>query len=91
MRHLESIFRLSEAFAKMRLSEFVSTNDVDSAIRVTVESFVQAQKVSVKKSLARAFAKYTLPKSNPVTASGSGRRGGQAGGKRGGRRVGAAA
>ena len=87
VRHLESIFRLSEAFAKMRLSEFVSTNDVDSAIRVTVESFVQAQKVSVKKSLARAFAKYTLPKST------TGSRGTPAtrGGRRGGRRVGIAA
>jgi len=84
VRHLESIFRLSEAFAKMRLSEYVSTNDVDSAIRVTVESFVQAQKVSVKKSLARAFAKYTLPKSTLGSRSAPG-------GRRGGRRVGVAA
>jgi len=88
VRHLESIFRLSEAFAKMRLSEFVSTGDVDAAIRVTVESFVQAQKVSVKKSLARAFAKYTLPQRAPTTAGGSGS---GRGGRRGGRRVGVAA
>lgn len=88
VRHLESIFRLSEAFAKMRLSEFVSTGDVDAAIRVTVESFVQAQKVSVKKSLARAFAKYTLPQRAPTTAGGSGS---GRGGRRGGRRVGIAA
>jgi DNA replication licensing factor MCM2 len=87
VRHLESIFRLSEAFAKMRLSEFVSTGDVDAAIRVTVESFVQAQKVSVKKSLARAFAKYTLPQRAPTTAGGSGS---GRGGRRGGRRVGVA-
>ncbi|KAF8545305.1 hypothetical protein BDD12DRAFT_800381 [Trichophaea hybrida] len=88
VRHLESIFRLSEAFAKMRLSEFVSTGDVDAAIRVTVESFVQAQKVSVKKSLARAFAKYTLPPRAPTTAGGSGS---GRGGRRGGRRVGVVA
>jgi DNA replication licensing factor MCM2 len=79
VRHLESIFRLSEAFAKMRLSEFVNSGDVDAAIRVTVESFVQAQKVSVKKSLARAFAKYTLPNNHVSSAPGaSGARGGPA-------------
>lgn len=63
VRHLEAIIRISEAFAKMRLSEYVSTSDIDRAIKVTVESFVGAQKVSVKKALARSFAKYTLPKS----------------------------
>lgn len=80
VRHLESIFRLAESFAKMRLSEFVSPSDMDRAIRVTVESFVQAQKVSVKKSLARAFAKYTLPKAGRGSAARPGR---------GGRRTGA--
>ena len=30
-RQLESLIRLSEAFAKMRLSEFVSREDVESA------------------------------------------------------------
>lgn len=34
--------------------------DVDRAIAVTVESFVGAQKVSCKKALARAFAKYVF-------------------------------
>lgn len=79
VRHLESIFRLAESFAKMRLSEFVSSGDMDKAIRVTVESFVEAQKVSVKKSLKRAFAKYTLP------AAGQGRGKAAAGGRKGAR------
>ncbi|KAL8634284.1 MAG: hypothetical protein Q9228_008122, partial [Teloschistes exilis] len=35
--------------------------DVDRAIAVTVDSFVGAQKVSCKKALARAFAKYVFP------------------------------
>ena len=52
--------RISEAFAKMRLSEYVATSDIDRAIAVTVDSFVASQKVSAKKALARAFAKYTL-------------------------------
>ena len=61
VRHLESIIRISEAFAKMRLGEYVTQRDIDRAIAVTVESFVGTQKVSVKRGLARAFAKYVHP------------------------------
>ena len=49
--------RISEAFCKMRLSEYCTSQDVDRAIAVTVDSFVGAQKVSCKKALTRAFAK----------------------------------
>ena len=45
----------------MRLSEHCSSQDVDRAIAVTVESFVGAQKVACKKALSRAFAKYVSP------------------------------
>ncbi|GMG27770.1 unnamed protein product [Ambrosiozyma monospora] len=61
VRHLESILRIAESFAKMRLSEYVSSADLDRAIKVTIDSFVGAQKVSVKKQLQRSFMKYTLP------------------------------
>jgi DNA replication licensing factor MCM2 len=61
VRHLESIIRISESLAKMQLSEFVRQRHIDEAIRVTIESFVNANKLSVKKSLAKSFAKYTLP------------------------------
>lgn len=57
---MEAIIRISEAFCRMRLSEYCSTQDIDRAIAVTVDSFVGSQKVSCKKALARAFAKYTL-------------------------------
>ncbi|KAL2118597.1 hypothetical protein VTJ04DRAFT_8257 [Mycothermus thermophilus] len=60
VRHLEAIIRISEAFCRMRLSEYCSAQDIDRAIAVTVDSFVGSQKVSCKKALARAFAKYTL-------------------------------
>ncbi|MCJ1430999.1 MCM DNA helicase complex subunit [Xylographa pallens] len=62
VRHLEAIMRISEAFCKMRLSEYCTSVDIDRAIAVTVDSFVGSQKVSCKKALARAFAKYTLAK-----------------------------
>ncbi|CDK25118.1 unnamed protein product [Kuraishia capsulata CBS 1993] len=61
VRHLESILRIAESFAKMRLSEYVSSYDIDRAIKVSVDSFVGAQKYSVRKQLQRSFMKYTLP------------------------------
>ena len=60
VRHLEAIMRISEAFCKMRLSEYCTTQDMDRAIAVIVDSFVGSQKVSCKKALARAFAKYVI-------------------------------
>ena len=72
VRHLEAIIRISEAFCRMRLSEYCSAQDIDRAIAVTVDSFVDSQKVSCKKALARAFAKYTLARPGATTS----RRGG---------------
>jgi DNA replication licensing factor MCM2 len=60
VRHLESIMRISESFARMRLREEVTNADVDRAIKATVASFVGAQKMSVRKSLEQSFRKYTI-------------------------------
>lgn len=60
VRHLESILRIAESFARMRLSEFVSSWDLDRAIKVVVDSFVDSQKISVRRQLHRSFAIYTL-------------------------------
>lgn len=58
VRHIESILRMSEAAARMRLSAFVSNDDLDLAIRVMLESFIGAQKFTVTKSLRRHFSRY---------------------------------
>lgn len=50
----------------MRLSEYCNAADIDRAIAVAVDSFVGSQKVSCKKALARAFAKYTLNRPGAV-------------------------
>ncbi|GIZ48581.1 hypothetical protein CKM354_001163500 [Cercospora kikuchii] len=75
VRHLESILRISESFAKMRLSEYCNSHDIDRAIAVAIDSFVGSQKVSCKKALARAFAKYTLNRPGANRAAGGNRRG----------------
>ena len=56
--------RIAESFCKMRLSEYCSAQDIDRAIAVTVDQFIGSQKVSCKKALSRAFAKYD-PLSTP--------------------------
>lgn len=76
VRHLEAIMRIAEAFCKMRLSDYCSPQDIDRAIAVTVDSFVGSQKVSCKKALSRAFAKYTLAR--PRKTSTKAHRGGRA-------------
>ncbi|KAF7984233.1 hypothetical protein HWV62_16046 [Athelia sp. TMB] len=58
VRHLESMIRMAEASAKMSLREYVRADDIDMAISVAVQSFVSAQKMSIKKTLERGFRKY---------------------------------
>ncbi|KZP01395.1 MCM-domain-containing protein [Calocera viscosa TUFC12733] len=58
VRHLESTIRMSEASAKMQLREYVRPDDIDLAIQVSVGSFVECQKMSVKRTLERMFRKY---------------------------------
>lgn len=50
-RHIESMIRMTEAHAKMHLREFVQEDDVNMAIRMMLESFVETQKYSVMKSM----------------------------------------
>jgi len=74
VRHLESMIRMSEASAKMHLREYVRSDDIDLAIQVTVGSFVNAQKMSIKKTLERVslssvllvFACLLCPEESPI-------------------------
>ena len=58
VRHIESLLRMSESFAKMHLREHVLPDDVDSAIEVLVESFCQQQKYAVGQQLRKKFRSY---------------------------------
>lgn len=58
VRQVESIIRVSEAFARLRLSNSVSAADIDRAIKLTLESFLNAQRYSVSKQLRKKFNKY---------------------------------
>eukprot|EP00804_Cyclotella_cryptica_P006578 CCRYP_008567-RA/>CCRYP_008567-RA protein AED:0.17 eAED:0.17 QI:0/0.6/0.5/1/0.6/0.5/6/149/788 len=58
VRHIESIMRMAEAHAKMHLRDYVRDDDMDASIRCMLESFISAQKFSVRRRLRRAFAKF---------------------------------
>jgi len=58
VRHIESMIRIAEGHAKMHLREFVREDDVNMAVRVMLESFIDTQKFSVMKSMRRKFARY---------------------------------
>ncbi|XP_076673619.1 DNA replication licensing factor Mcm2 [Andrena cerasifolii] len=58
VRHIESIIRMAESSAKMHLRDHVQESDINLAIRMMLESFVDTQKFSVMKSMRQTFQKY---------------------------------
>jgi DNA replication licensing factor MCM2 len=58
VRHMESIIRMSEAFARMHLRSTVRDDDVNMAIRVMLDSFISSQKYGVQRALRRQFQRY---------------------------------
>ena len=53
VRHMESLIRCAEAHARLHLRNFVLAADIDAAIRVILDSFIQTQKFSVVRSMRR--------------------------------------
>ena len=53
MRHVESIIRCAEANARMHLRDTVVDQDINTAIQVVIESFINTQKYSVTKTMTR--------------------------------------
>lgn len=51
VRHLESMLRMAEANARMHLRAYVREDDVNVAIKVMLDSFIGAQKLSVARRL----------------------------------------
>lgn len=65
VRHIESILRMAEANARMHLREYVRDEDVNVAIRVMLDSFINAQKFSISRAMRKSFRKYiTYKKDN---------------------------
>jgi DNA replication licensing factor MCM2 len=57
-RHIESIIRLAEASARIELRQHVTTKDLDFAISIMLESFIQSQKHAVAEEMRKKFRLY---------------------------------
>ncbi|XP_051170865.1 DNA replication licensing factor Mcm2 [Leptopilina boulardi] len=55
VRHIEAIIRMSEASAKIQLRDYIREEDVNVAIKMVLQSFVETQKYSVMKSMMQTF------------------------------------
>ena len=58
VRHIESLFRMAEAYARMHLRDTVRDDDIDMAIRVMTESLCTAQKFTYQKQWKKQFRHY---------------------------------
>ena len=58
VRHIESVIRMSEAYAKIHLREYVRADDMDFAIKMMCESFLQSQKSQIARNLRQRLGKY---------------------------------
>mmetsp|Transcript_31221 Transcript_31221/g.90601 ORF Transcript_31221/g.90601 Transcript_31221/m.90601 type:complete len:212 (-) Transcript_31221:38-673(-) len=58
LRHCESIIRIAEANARMHLRHNVTEMDIDCAIGLILESFIQCQKHGVAERLRKSFGRY---------------------------------
>mmetsp|Transcript_74412 Transcript_74412/g.215674 ORF Transcript_74412/g.215674 Transcript_74412/m.215674 type:complete len:890 (-) Transcript_74412:195-2864(-) len=64
-RHVDSIVRLAEANARLELREHVLPKDLNNAIAVMLESFIQSQKHQVAEELRKRFSRY-VTQATPV-------------------------
>ena len=53
VRHIESMIRLAEAHGRMHLRDYVVEDDVNMAIRVMLESFIDTQKFSIMRTMRK--------------------------------------
>jgi len=53
VRHIESLIRIAEANARMHLREYVHDDDINMAIRVLLESFIDTQKLAVMRNMRK--------------------------------------
>lgn len=51
---------MSEAHARMHLRDYVQEDDLNMAVRMMLESFIETQKYSVMKSMKQVFQRFLM-------------------------------
>ncbi|CAF1302374.1 unnamed protein product [Adineta steineri] len=65
VRQIESIVRIAEAHARMHLRDFVNDDDINVAIQIVLQSFIDAQKYGIMRTMKKVFQRYlTYKKDN---------------------------
>lgn len=67
VRHMESVLRMAVARAKMHFRDVVNSEDVDVAIKMMLESYIDTQKFSVKQQLYHEFKHYLTSQTDANT------------------------
>jgi len=56
VRQIESIVRIAEAHARMHLRDFVNDDDINVAIQIVLQSFIDAQKYGIMRTMKKVFS-----------------------------------
>ncbi|CAF1593800.1 unnamed protein product [Adineta ricciae] len=65
VRQIESMVRIAEAHARMHLRDFVNDDDINVAIQIVLQSFIDAQKYGIMRTMKKVFQRYlTYKKDN---------------------------
>ena len=53
VRQIESMVRIAEAHARIHLRDFVNDDDINVAIQIVLQSFIDAQKYGIKRTMQK--------------------------------------
>jgi len=60
VRQIESIVRIAEAHARMHLRDFVNDDDINVAIQIVLQSFIDAQKYGIMRTMKKVCFYFIL-------------------------------
>jgi DNA replication licensing factor MCM2 len=56
VRQIESMVRIAESHARMHLRDFVNDDDINVAIQIVLQSFIDAQKYGIMRTMKKVFS-----------------------------------
>lgn len=66
VRQIESVVRIAEAHARMHLRDFVNDDDINVAIQIVLQSFIDAQKYGIMRTMKKVFKLYFRKKKDNI-------------------------
>jgi DNA replication licensing factor MCM2 len=66
VRQIESMVRIAEAHARMHLRDFVNDDDINVAIQIVLQSFIDAQKYGIMRTMKKVFSSEKKPEQKNI-------------------------